>query len=257
MRRAGRKLSVMVTCEHGGNRIPAAYQPLFAGAREVLQSHRGYDPGTLEFAKRLSRALPAPLFYSTTSRLLVELNRTLGHRQLFSEFTRSLPEPARQEVIARYYHPYRESVEQQAAQLLSQGRVLHLSIHSFSPVMRGHTRRTDLGLLFDPSRRFESAFCDIWRRELRAAAPELKTHFNLPYRGTSDGFTVALRKEFPDPSYAGVELEINQRFPLGDRPAWRNLQRRLIASLRAALTSALIQAETAGAVQANRTHAAR
>src|SRR5690606_11229106 len=124
----------------------------------------------LELARMLSRSLGAPLFYSKTSRLLVELNRTLGHRQLFSEFSRPLDERERAKLIEKYYRPYREAVENRIAAALTESPVLHVSVHSFTPVMRGYERPTDLGLLFDPARMRESAYCHDWRLELRKLA---------------------------------------------------------------------------------------
>ena len=41
----------LITCEHGGNRIPPRYRDLFAGCEALLQSHRGYDPGALTLAR--------------------------------------------------------------------------------------------------------------------------------------------------------------------------------------------------------------
>src|SRR3954454_24119921 len=69
----------LVTCEHGGNRIPARYRPLFAGAEALLESHRGYDPGALQLGREIAAALDAPLVSANVSRLLVDLNRSIGH----------------------------------------------------------------------------------------------------------------------------------------------------------------------------------
>jgi hypothetical protein len=78
----------IITCEHGGNRIPTPYRLLFRGQGALLDSHRGYDPGSLVMAKALASACRAPLVASTTSRLLIDLNRSIGHPQLFSAVTR-------------------------------------------------------------------------------------------------------------------------------------------------------------------------
>ena len=72
------KPRVVISCEHGGSRIPGRYRHLFAGRAALLESHRGWDPGALVMARALSRGLRAPLFASTTSRLLVDLNRKEG-----------------------------------------------------------------------------------------------------------------------------------------------------------------------------------
>lgn len=241
--RAGRKPrnaaappALLLTCEHGGNRIPRNAKAWFADACEVLESHRGWDPGALELARAMSRSLSAPLVFSQTSRLLVELNRTLGHPRIFSEFTRNLPADTREALLREHYLPYRQQVETQIATATKQGPVLHVSVHTFTPGWKGKVRRTDVGLLFDPQRPAELDFCDRWRRELRRLHPEFAVHLNLPYRGTSDGFTTALRRVYPDSRYRGIEIEVNQKFPLVGGPQWRELQQVVCRSLQAALT---------------------
>src|ERR1700721_1017896 len=118
----------ITTCEQGGNRIPAPYRRLFQGQRTLLDSHRGYDPGSLVMAKALARACRAPLVASTVSRLLIDINRSIGHPQLFSAVTRAVPTETRAQIVARYYRPYRVQVEDLVGQAVSRGhRVLHIS----------------------------------------------------------------------------------------------------------------------------------
>src|SRR5262249_733660 len=85
---------------------------------------------------------------------------------------------------------------------------LHWSMHSFTPAVNGVRRDCDVGLLYDPGCRREAALA----RRLRPliAAHGLRVRMNYPYRGTSDGFTTQLRRQFPASSYAAFELETNQ-----------------------------------------------
>ena len=130
----------MITCEHGGNRIPAPYRPLFQGRRALLDSHRGYDPGALVVAKELAKAFEAPLVTSTVSRLLVDLNRSIGHPELFSAATRGAPVNLRAKIVEQHYRPYRAHVERLVRQSVSRGRrVIHISSHSFTPELNGYT----------------------------------------------------------------------------------------------------------------------
>ena len=169
--------------------------------------------------------------YSTTSRLLVERNRSPWHRMLFSEITRSLPPDERRRIVERYYLPYRDWVETQvSAALETRERVLHISCHSFTPRLDGEVRRADIGLLYDPRRKTEAKFCAVWQGMIRAADPRLVVRRNYPYRGYADGLTTSLRKHYPDPAYAGIELEVNQKFPLGDATAWRAMKKLLVAT---------------------------
>jgi predicted N-formylglutamate amidohydrolase len=225
----------LISCEHGGNRIPAAYRSLFAGSDALLNSHRGYDMGALLMAKGLAAAFRAPLVASTVSRLLVDLNRSIGHPQLFSIATRGVPASVREQIVARYYRPYRAWVERFVRQSVARHRrVIHISSHSFTDNLDGKVRHTDVGLLYHPARRGEVELCARWKAALAALAPELRVHRNYPYAGKGDGLTSYLRLRFSQRAYVGVELELNQSLVLAAGRPWIMLRRMLVDSLRVA-----------------------
>jgi predicted N-formylglutamate amidohydrolase len=227
---------LLITCEHGGNDIPVQYSTLFKNFRKLLQTHRGYDPGALALARDVSKALNAELIYSTTSRLLVELNRSPGHPQLWSEATSALTPDERERLMDRYYRPYRAQVEMRVASALTSGkRVVHVSCHSFTPRLHGGVRRADIGLLYDPRRKMERELCRVWQRTIQDAHGELIVRRNYPYRGTGDGLTTYLRRLHPQYRYAGIEIEVNQKYPFGDARVWRTLRIVLVESLKRAL----------------------
>lgn len=217
------KRDVIVTCEHASNEVPDAFKALFAGQRRVLRSHRGYDPHSLELAAVLASELDCELLQGRVSRLVVELNRSIGHGQLFSEFTRSLDESARSVVLNEYYFPYRHAVERAIGSRVQKGKtVLHLSVHTFTPVLNGKARIADVGLLFDPSRNSEAVLMEEWRQELVKRVGELKTRRNYPYHGRADGLTTEMRKKFADSKYLGIELEVRNTLRPGSI-SWRKL----------------------------------
>jgi predicted N-formylglutamate amidohydrolase len=237
-RNAGEDLAVLVTCEHGGNRVPAAYARWFARAKTLLASHRGYDAGALAMARTLARHLDAELITATVSRLVIELNRSAHNPRLFSPLIRRAPAAVRRQIFARYYEPYWRSVETAVHRALARhARVVHIGSHSFTPVLDGDVRNADIGLLYDPARAAEAALCARWRSALSARAPLWSVRRNYPYAGNGDGLTTHLRRLFPADRYAGVELEINQRHPLASGPAWAAMQRHVAAALRDALDS--------------------
>jgi predicted N-formylglutamate amidohydrolase len=213
-----RPVELVLTCEHGGNEIPPPYRHLFVGAGDVLKSHRGWDPGALRLAKYLSQSLGATLFYSTTSRLLIELNRSLHHPDLFSSYTRDLSHYEKLSLVVNHYSPHRNEVERTIAAAIDDGRrVLHVGVHTFTPELDGRVRTADIGLLYDPARAWEVELCDAWRKSILLLNPTLRVRKNYPYLGKSDGFTTYLRKQFPKTHYAGVELEVNQRIAANQR----------------------------------------
>jgi predicted N-formylglutamate amidohydrolase len=231
-------VKLLFTCEHGGNRIPARYAPLFRERERLLQSHRGYDIGALGYAREFARSFKAPLVYSTTSRLLIELNRSLHHPNMFSSVTRSLPAPVRERIVERYYRPYRSAVEAHVASAAKRGeRVLHISCHSFTPRMNGVVRTAEVGLLYDPARAGEAQFSKGWQRTIERLEPSWRVRRNYPYRGSDDGLTTYLRSRFGPHTYAGIEIEVNQKFPRGDVRIWRATRRTLLTSLRETLAS--------------------
>ncbi len=61
-------LDVVFACEHASKRVPLRYQKLFRGRAALLDTHRGWDPGALELAQRLQRALHVPLLAGRVSR---------------------------------------------------------------------------------------------------------------------------------------------------------------------------------------------
>lgn len=231
-----------ITCEHGGNRIPARYRFLFRAAADALRSHRGYDIGALRVARELAAALQAPLQAATVSRLLIDLNRSPRHPKLYSEFTRGAAPAVRREIGTRFHAPYRAAAEARIAQAVARGgRVIHVSCHSFTPELNGEERNADIGLLYDPARDAEAALCRRWKAALKARAPQLKTRMNYPYAGTADGFTVALRRRFGEERYLGIELEINQRHAVARGRHWRAVRGTVIEAFRDA---ALVMRET-------------
>jgi predicted N-formylglutamate amidohydrolase len=226
---------VLFTCEHGGNDVPPEYRALFAGSQAALHSHNGYDAGALALARTLSRELNAPLIASEVSRLLVDLNRSQGHRGLFSDVTMDLPPRERRRILEAYYLPHRAAVAQAVAANRTTGKAtLHVAVHTFTPVLRGKVRAVDAGLLYDPARAGERDFCTRWQEILRQLSPDLAVRRNAPYKGASDGLATWLRGVHPESAYQGVELEVNQKF-LETSPAWETLCARLSQSLRAAI----------------------
>lgn len=228
-------LRLLLTCEHGGNKVPAPYIPLFAEHQTLLASHEGYDIGAKDLYLELED-LAQKSFIADTTRLLVELNRSLHHKQLFSSITRKLPEQEKQQILKEHYRPYRDQVESLVHDFVMAGRqVLHIAVHTFTPVLREEERIGDIGLLYDPGRSSEQAFCRAWKQQLQQLDPDVLVRYNYPYLGISDGFPTYLRRKFNERQYMGIELEVNQKFPLGDPQQWAHLKQLIKQSLQQTL----------------------
>lgn len=209
MTRSSAGFRLVLSCEHASNAVPRAYARLFRGHASVLASHRGYDLGARDVAVALARATGAPLFAGEVTRLLVDVNRTPGHAALFSEWSRALPDAERHALLARYHAPHWRRVRA-AVRARGGRRVVHVGVHSFTPVWHGVPREIDVGLLYDPARPAEAEFCARWAAWLRRADPRLRVRRNAPYRGVSNCLPTALRRELPAARYLGLELELSQ-----------------------------------------------
>jgi predicted N-formylglutamate amidohydrolase len=226
-------LRIIVTCEHGGNSFPKQFSALFHDRKELLESHRGHDPGALDLAKKLAHGLKAPLFFSEITRLLIDTNRSPTNPNRFSDITSRLSPPEKAIIQELCYQHYRAEVESELANIIRKsGLTLHLSVHTFTPLLQGKVRSADIGFLYDPSKKAEASFCILWQDALRRLDQKLQTRRNYPYRGTSDGFTAYLRKSFSGDSYLGIELEVNQKYLSGDRRTWLYLQQLILKTLR-------------------------
>lgn len=202
------KRKLVLSCEHGGNRIPPPWTPLFRNQKRLLESHRSWDPGALGIARTLARRFEAPLVAATTSRLLVDLNRSPSNPAAFSEITRRLPRSERDAILERVHRPHWERMR--ALLDSCEGPALHIAVHSFTPMLEGCVRAFDLALLYDPARKPEREFAARFKRVMHKQASWARLRRNAPYRGDSDGLTTAMRRERLASEYLGLELELNQ-----------------------------------------------
>ena len=202
----------MLTCEHASNRLPAAFKK--AVPAEVLKTHRAYDIGAAQvFRKLVKFAKPEFSCEGKYSRLFVDLNRTLTNKSAFSEYYEALDKATVAKAKAQataYWNEYRAAIEK-FVKANAKKEIIHLGIHSFTPELNGKVRNTDIGILYDPSRPKECELAQVIKAEIKRLHPEMKVRFNYPYKGTSDGLTTTLRKKL-GPRYAGLEIEINQKF---------------------------------------------
>ncbi len=222
---------IVVSCEHAGKYIPKQFESWFKNADELLDSHRGWDIAALDIGKNVARHLEAPFYFQKVSRLLIEANRSLDNKELFSSITMHLPQQDKQYLIDHYYLPYRNEVEEAIANAIANGQqVVHISVHTFTPVLNGIERTVDIGILYDEAKGTESAFAHQWQDRLSWLLPNMCVMRNVPYNGADDGFTTYLRTKFKEEEYCGIELEVNQKF--AGKPELEQIKKALVDSLR-------------------------
>lgn len=231
--------ALMITCEHASNALPdfvlRAFREynvleakrlgkessnLFGIPEEVLASHRGYDIGAyIVYSNLVKRLKPDFNCLSTYSRLVIDMNRSLTSKKLFSEFTIKLPKHVKAH-ITKLWQKYRGKIDRFVSSKIPENmrdnqeqkpiKVIHLGIHSFTPVLNGVEREADVGILYDPSRPAEAALAETLIKSIHEFYPQLSIRRNYPYLGKSDGLTTTLRQKFGT-AYVGLEIEINQK----------------------------------------------
>ncbi len=222
--------SLLVTVEHSSNRLPAELEGLGLSS-ETLESHVAWDPGAHELGLALHQALGGALIEGQWSRLLVDLNRSSTNWRKIAparSFGVDIPGNAglsRDEIKKRvetYWTPFRDQAHEVVA---NAGACLHVSVHTFTPVLGKDVRDFDLAVLYDPRRLVEREY----GRTLFAYWRDVgwKARRNAPYRGIGDGHVTTLRREFPESRYAGLEIEVNQR----QLPDWRRVTQAVIAGI--------------------------
>jgi predicted N-formylglutamate amidohydrolase len=207
---------VLVSCEHATSNLPEGME----APTEMMALHIAWDPGALDIAEHLADMFDAPLHASEYSRLVVDLNRTVGNSVLVRRksdghvipFNRGLTATDIEHRVRDYYLPYRNAVSDGIAKIIDRhGRCVHLCIHTYTPSLAGKVRGCDIGLLYDPYRDPEASLV----RELRNALAEktgLVVWLNRPYSGTADGILPQIRKVHGDEAYVAIELEVSQKF---------------------------------------------
>ncbi|MAM13908.1 MAG: hypothetical protein CML23_26325 [Rhizobiaceae bacterium] len=172
---------LLLLCEHAGAEIPAPWENLGLDPA-YLSTHYAHDLGAGQVTRRLSGSLNTAAVLARYSRMFLDYNRfpddwdyirpDLGGIPVPHNLVIDADERARREAIA--VAPIHDAIE-----TLRAGRNAVISIHSFTPVMAGDTRRVDVAILWDE----DCAFVRVALEELKARADGfgLRAGDNVPY----------------------------------------------------------------------------
>ncbi|QIE56993.1 N-formylglutamate amidohydrolase [Pikeienuella piscinae] len=193
---AARDPSWIVLCDHASNRVP----PEVAGGDlglppEDMARHIAYDVGARGVAVALADALGAPMVASRFSRLVIDPNRGEDDPTLLMKLydgsiipgNREADAAERERRLALYHRPYHDALDRLIGAAVANGVAPRLlSVHSFTPQLRGRPKRPwKIGLLWD---RDDRIFRPLYERLLEE--PGLTTGDNEPYSGHLQGDTM-------------------------------------------------------------------
>ncbi|MBC8035717.1 MAG: N-formylglutamate amidohydrolase [Rhizobiales bacterium] len=228
----GRSPYILI-CEHASNRLPKALGSLGLTASD-LQRHIAWDIGAENVARVLSRLIDAPLILQRYSRLAYDCNRPLEAPDAIPGISETTPIPgnmnltsadklARAQEICRPFHAAVAGVlDGRAAEGI---KSLVISIHSFTPVYKGKSRKVELGILHDRDASFSSMLIKRFSK--------VDARLNEPY-GPKDGVLHTLNLHAAPRGLKHAMLEIRNDLIASERGQQEWAQRISVPLIQAA-----------------------
>lgn len=202
---------VLLLCDHASNFVPRTLNGLGLSEAE-LSRHIAWDIGIAEVTRDLARRLDAPAVLSHFSRLVVDPNRALDDPTLIPELSDGamvpgncgLGEPDRALRVACFHQVYHRVVHETLDALTARGPVPALiSMHSYTPVMKGLERPWQIGILWNRDARLPLPLIATLR------AQGLNVGDNQPYSGR-DNHGHTLHIHAGPRGLANVLIEVRQ-----------------------------------------------
>lgn len=167
--------------EHAGNAVPEPWGTLGLDP-SLFDTHYGYDPGVDWLTRALAERLDAPAVIAAWSRIFVDCNRFADDWDHIRPDLGGIPVPgniAAGEAERALRRTVTVEPFDEAVRAVHAGRKAVVSVHSFTPVMAGHTRPVDIGILWRQDSPFVRRTIDDLTR--RAAGEGLRIGDNAPY----------------------------------------------------------------------------
>ena len=177
---------LLLLCDHASNAVPASLGTLGVD-EDALSRHIAWDIGAADVTRALAGRYDAAAVLSGYSRLIVDINRDLEDPTLIPVISDGVIVPANRtldpaEAVQRMdelFWPYHTAVAAEIDRLFERGQFPAIvSIHSFTPVMRGIARPWHIGILWDRDPRLPVPVIEHLQRD-----PRLIIGDNEPYTG--------------------------------------------------------------------------
>lgn len=247
---------IIVLCDHASNEIPPEYRALGLPQAQ-LSRHIAYDIGAADLTRALSDLFRAPALLTNFSRLIIDPNRGDDDPTLVMRLSDGAVIPGNAKVddaeierrLQRFYRPYDRAIQAAIGASLAVGvRPIILSIHSFTPVWRGHPRPWHAGILWAKDHRLSRPLIHALARK-----GDIIVGDNEPYDGGLKGDVID--RHALDHGFSNTLIEIRQDLiaEQGDAQAWG---KRLVESLKPLLDDPLHRIDFRSSTGSEASHAA-
>ncbi len=187
-----RKSRWTITSDHAANTVPEFVNNGDLGiSTQDMSRHIAYDIGAAGVAQALGDLLDAPVICSNFSRLVIDPNRGHDDPTLLMKLYDGTIIPANRHAgaleleqrLEACYRPYHRAL---AALIARRQDPVLLSIHSFTPQLKGRPKRPwEIGVLYAQDDRLARALLDVLDDE-----DDLTIGDNEPYHGHLPGDAV-------------------------------------------------------------------
>ncbi|GAA4003446.1 N-formylglutamate amidohydrolase [Sphingomonas humi] len=196
--------------DHAGNRIPRGMDDLGLDEAERTR-HIAWDIGIAALGAALAERLDATFIHQTYSRLVIDCNRRPGAPDSIPPVSDGTAiaanaelDPANAAARAEAIQaPYQAAIGSDIERRLTAGQeTILISLHSFTPSMRGIDRPWQVGILHDKGdSRFARAMLSFFAQD-----PELHAGDNQPYSMDVIDFTIPFHAYDRRLPYAEIEV---------------------------------------------------
>ena len=201
----------LFSCEHASNYLPANIN-ITPEDKEFLHTHWAWDIGAAHLVRELVQMGNSQAILSGFSRLLIDPNRSLDRPDLIVpsieghslSFNQNISTEDQEQRLNEYYHPYHTAFDDMVAKRYQHpAPFVLISVHSFTPVWKGHLRTMDVGLLFNS---YEDI---ILKLDQEFQQQGFFTAQNEPYSG-ANGFMFSVYQQGKKYGIPHLVLEFNQ-----------------------------------------------
>ncbi len=175
----------VIVCDHASNRVPKSLGNLGLSKKQLSQ-HIAWDPGTADIGKQLSKDIDSPVVLAEYSRLVVDLNRGHDNKDCMRDMSDDVFVPRNHKLtpqqknqrLKEIFWTYHGEIDRQIERMLKKGVVpVLISVHSFTPVMKGFKRPWHIGVMWNKNPGISKRLA----ANLRRNNPKLNIGENVPY----------------------------------------------------------------------------